>query len=133
MLAIFWQNLYKLKTDILVQHLDGEFEFIGFPVGVVSDESVGNAFHFLGQPRSELACLVLFFFHLSPTHGILALVAVVIGHVYDLRSLELKAMPVRGKLPAVGGECDRFFGGFVAYFVNTCLTGFDGVAQLAQF
>ena len=87
-----------------VEALDGEFDFVGLPVGVGGDEGVGDAFDLTCEGGGILARLVLCGFLLPPTLGVFVLVTMMVGHVDDLSTLELECKTIGRELSAVGSQ-----------------------------
>ena len=101
------------------------------------DEAVGDALHLTRQGGLVLAALLFLLVLLPPADGILAFVAVVVGHVDDVGALELEGAEVGdGELAAVfafgGKDGNGFVGCLGGYFVDTSLDGFFLGAQFAQ-
>ncbi len=127
----------KLKLRGLVNDFDGEFDVVGGPIGVRGDEAVGDTFHLARQSGLVLAALLFLLVLLPPADGILAFVAVVVGHVNDIGALELEGAEVGdGELAAVfafgGKDGDGFGGGSVRDRIDLSLEGFFLSAQFAQ-
>ena len=121
----------------LVNDFDGEFDVVGSPIGVRGDEAVGDALHLTRQGGLVLAALLFLLVLLPPADGILAFIAVVVGHVDDVGALELEGADVGdGELAAVfafgGKDGDGFGGGGVGDGFDTSLEGFFLGAQFAQ-
>ena len=117
----------------LVEALDGEFDVVGFPIGVLCDESIDDSFHLLSERRGVLLRLVLRGLLRAPALGIFVLVTMVVGHVDDFGALQLEGMAFVGELAAVGSERKGFSGCLVGDFGDAGFCRFDGLAQCAQF
>ena len=129
--------IFSLLLSLLIEDFDGEFDVVGSPIGVRGDEAVGDTFHLARQSGLVLAALLFLLVLLPPADGILAFIAVVVGHVDDIGALELESADVGdGELAAVfsfgGKDGDGFGGGSVRDRIDLSLEGFFLGAQVAQ-
>ena len=133
---IFFNNsfcLLFLIDFLLVEALDGQFDVIGFPIGVLSDEGIDDTFHLFGERGGVLLRLVLCGFLGTPALGVFVLVTMVVGHIDDFGALELEGVAFVGKLAAIGSQGEGFSGCLVGDFRDAGFSRFYGLAQSAQF
>ena len=102
-----------------------------------SNEGVGDTFHLAREGGLVLTTLLFLFVFLSPADGIFAFIAIVVGHINDIGSLELEGTYSfyleLAAVEAFGGEdSDGFGGSSVGDSVDLCLDGFFLCAQFAQ-
>ena len=126
-------RLNSQKRTRLVEAFDGQFDVIGFPIGVLSDEGVHDAFHLLGERSGVLLGLVLCGFLRAPALCIFVLVPMMVGHVDDFGALEAECVAFVGELASVWCQGEGFGGCLVRDFSDAGFCRFYGLAQSAQF